>query len=911
MAALRGRGHAGGGHGHGAELGELTMRNPFTHPDGRRPFESAPRAEVGDELAFHLEERVRDYIARGMDPATARATALERFGDVSGVQRECTELLEDDRRAEARRDWLADLNQDVRFGIRSALRAKRFSLLAIITLALGIGANAAVFGVVKSVLLDALPYADAGQLVRVDSRFRKQSEEWRGALSGGQVQDVSERVRSFASGAAFSGTEDRVYTNENGARIVRMQWMQPGLLHTLGVTPILGRDFRDEDAQSDTAFSLLLSNEAWHRLFSADPKIVGQSIRIGSISRRVMGVLPPGFIGPDGAADIYFPLALAKILQDPVSARGSHWLGFVARRKPGMSFATTRGEIATLAADLSREHQRDDGPFELNVTSLRDAMVGDTRTPLLVLMASASIVLLITCANLAGALLSRTISRRKEFAVRVALGAGSGRLVRQLLTESTLLAVAGGVAGIALAMLGLTVLRHLSLPALPAYASLSLDPAAVVYTMALALITGLAFGIVPALSIGRTNMQATLRDETRGTSESRRSRRLRGALVAGQIALCVSLLAGAGLLTRSLWAMTTTPLGFDPDNLLTIDAQPPLGSKTTAELASYYEQLEERLREIPGVTAIATVSELPSASMNSNGLVIEGAPPPPNEAQPFVTFASVSDSYFRTFGIPLRSGRTFGPEDRPDQASSIVISQAMEKRFWPNGSALGARIRLGPDINAPWNVIVGVVGDVRNDPARTEPAAITYASRRQEPSGNVSIAIRAKGDALALSKIVQRTATSFDHDLALHNATTMRALLSTGLAGRRLPVMLMTAFGALALLLASVGVYAMFAAMAAAREREFGVRVALGSSRQRIAGLVLRQGATWMGIGLAGGVVGVVLVGSMLRNLLYGVQPFDAFTLLATLLMLFACASIALLGPVRRATQVDPISVMR
>jgi predicted permease len=888
------------------------MRNPFSHPDAKRPFEAAPQAEVGDELQFHLEQRIRDYVARGMDPATARATALERFGDVSGVQRECTELLEDDRRAAARRDWIADLRQDLRFGFRSAMRSKLFTLLAVVTLALGIGANAAVFGVVKSVLLDALPYNEPNRLVRVYARFRDGSSE-KGGLSAGAAQDIADRQRSFSSVAIFQGdASDRVYKGDGSARIVRAAWVQPTFFATLGVTPALGRTFNDEDAKGDTSLNAILSHNAWQRIFGGDRGIVGGSVRINGITRQVVGVLPRNFVAPTGNADVYFALSVPALLRDPISARGSHYLALVARLKPGITVAAANQEIRAISNDLSREYPRDDGPFELTTSHLRDAMVGDTRTPLLVLMASAGLVLLITCANLAGALLSRTISRRKEFAVRVALGAGRGRLVRQLLTESTLLALAGGVAGILLALLGLSVLRKLALNALPSYAHLALDPGTLMYTMLLALCTGLAFGVVPALSVGRTNMQSTLRDETRGTSESRRSRRLRGALVAGQIALCLSLLTGAGLLTRSLAAMTSTPLGFNPDGVLTVGVQPSPGKLHTADdMSRYYAQLEDQLRVIPGVAAIASASELPSPSMNSNGLVIEGAPPPPNDQQPFITYVSVSDDYFHTLGIPLRSGRNFGAVDRPDAPVSVIISAAMERRYWPNGGALGARIRLGPDASSPWKVIVGVVGDVRNDPARAEPEPITYVSRRQEPTGNLSYIIRASGNPLTLAKPIQRAATAYDADLATHDEITMRSLLSSGLAGRRLPVVLMTGFGALALLLASVGVYAMFAAMGAAREREFGVRVALGSSPQGIAGLVLRQGATWMAVGMAGGIIGVVLVGSMLRNLLYGVKPFDPVTLLATTLMLLACASIALLGPVRRATQVDPISVMR
>ncbi|MFI5243169.1 MAG: ABC transporter permease, partial [Gemmatimonadales bacterium] len=652
------------------------MHNPFSHPDSRRPFEAAPTTEVHDELAFHLEQRIRDYVAKGMDAATARATALERFGNVSDVQRECAQMLADERRADARRDWLADLRQDLHFGVRSAMRSKLFSLLAVLTLALGIGANAAVFGVVKSVLLDALPYGNANQLVRVYGRFKDGSEA-RGGLSAGQVQDIGERQRSFSSVAAFASLpSDRVLSADDGARIVRIQWIQPHLLETLGVTPALGRGFRDEDAQSDTAFQVILSHSSWQRVFNGNPRIVGQSIRVGNISRTVIGVLPRGFVGPTGDADVYFPLALRIALQDPVGARGSHWLGLIARRKPGVTLERARQDIATISTDLARTYPKDDGSVDLTTFQLRDAMVGDTRTPLIVLMASAGLVLLITCANLAGALLSRTISRRKEFAVRVALGAGRGRLVRQLLTESTLLAITGGIVGVLLAVTGLAVLRTLALSALPSYAKLTLDPGTLAFTMLLALVTGLAFGVAPALSVGRANMQGTLRDETRGTSESRRSRQLRGALVAGQIALCLSLLAGAGLLTRSLWEMTSVPLGFNPEGVLTIAVQPPnYRLHSNSEYVTYYDGMENRLRALPGVVDIATVSELPSVSMNANGMVIEGAPPPPTDAPPFITYASVSDDYFKTLGIPLRSGRTFGPEDRTNGPVSIVISE--------------------------------------------------------------------------------------------------------------------------------------------------------------------------------------------------------------------------------------------
>ena len=868
-------------------------------------------ADVDDELAFHLEQRARDYVARGMDPAAARAAALERFGDWEGVHRECERLAEEDRRAERRRDWLGDLAQDVRFAARAMRRAPLFTILAVLTLALGIGANAAVFGVVKSVLLDALPYGDADRLVRVYGRLLDGSAE-RGPLSAGTVSDIVERQRSFSEVSAFMGNvPDAVYGGVDRPSTVKLAWVQPNLFRTLGVAAALGRTFADDDIPSDTARVVVLAHGAWQRHFAGDSGAIGSDIRINGIPRSVIGVLPRDFVSPMGEADFYFALDIGPTLRSTISARRSHWLGLVGRLNPGVTHEAARRELAAIGAELAREYPEDNGSIGVTGMPIRDAMVGDTRTPLLVLMASAGLVLLITCANLAGAFLSRTISRRKEFSVRVALGAGRGRLVRQLLTESTMLAVAGGAAGVLLAWLALAALRGLALPALPEYAELTLDRGALLATSLLAVVTGLAFGVAPALSVRRTDPQATLRDESRGASESRRSRVLRGMLVAGQVALCVSLLAGAGLLARSLWTMSAAPLGFDPAGVLSVSVRLPESAYPTDEARGQLQQrFAERLRALPSVEHVAIGSAVPTAVMSRNGLTIVGATPPPNDAQPFVLFASVSDEYFRTLRIPLRRGRTFDARDHADAPLSVVISESMARQYWPGGGALGARIRLGPDPSSAPFQVVGIVGDVRNDLARFDAEPMAYASKRQMRWGEKFV-LRTSGDPLALVAPMRRELAELDPALPLDDATTMHAMLAVGLSGRRLPVMLMSAFGLLALVLVSVGVYAMFASMASAREREFGVRVALGASRGSIAGLVLRQGAVWMAVGLGGGAAGVFVVARLVRGLLYGVSPFDPFTLAAAVAILLVCALVALLVPVRRATRADPVAVLR
>lgn len=801
--------------------------------------------DLDEELRAAFELLVDEKVRSGMHPDHARRAARLELGNLESLKGEVREA-----RAGAGVDTVL---QDIRYSLRLFRRAPGFTVVAIVTLALGIGANAAIFGVVKSVLLDALPYAGADRLVRVYGRLLDGSLE-RGPLSAGTVNEIIERQRSFERLAAFQfSATDAVYGGDDSPRMAKVAWVEPAFFQALGVRAARGRMFNDDDGTSglvplsggqlgpDTA-RVVLTHAAWQRLFAGDPGVLGRDVPINGISRAVIGVLPRDFIGPMGEADFYFAVDLGPVLANPITVRRSHWLGLVGRLKPSVTHEAAQRELAAIAADLVSKYPEDNASLGVAAMPLRDAMVGDTRTPLLVLMASAAFVLLIACANLAGALLSRTITRRKEFAVRVALGAGRGRLVRQLLIESTVLALAGGAAGLLLAKVMLSVLRGVALSALPGHAEMSIDQAAVLVTGVIAVCTGLGFGVAPALSVYRLDAQDTLRDDTRGASESRRSRRLRGALVAGQMALCASLLAGAGLLARSLWEMTTAPLGFDPDGVLVAAVRlPPRDYPTPGARARFQEQFADRLRTIPGVNASAMATGVPTAVPSRVGFTIEGAPP--NDAQIFVLYASVSDDYFRTL--------------RPD----------------------------------------------------AEP--MVYTSTRQNPQSRLRVLLRTQGDPLALVRPVERELAALDPTLPLDRPMTLSALLGQGLTNRRLPVMLMTAFGALALLLASVGVCAMFASMAAAREGEFGIRMALGSSRRAIAGLVLRQGAGWMVAGLVGGALGIMLVVRLLRDLLYGVPPFDPIALGSAIAILLGCATVALLIPVRRATLVDPIIALR
>jgi putative ABC transport system permease protein len=874
------------------------------------PSERLVSDDVAAEIEFHVDERARDLVARGLEPGAARAQALREFGDVGEARAELEALGRRRERRTARSAWLSDLTQDIRYGVRSWLRAPTFALLAVLTLALGIGANAAVFSVVKSVLLNPLPYADADRLVRAFGSYPSDQIVERGPLSPGAITLVRERQRSFESVAGFMNyTADAVFGAEDGPTMGSMAWVEPDFFRALGVPAALGRTFSADDADPDTGRVIVLSHAAWQQLYAGDRDVLGRDLLINAIPRTIIGVLPREFVSPVGDADAYFALDLAPYLATHSGTHHNHWMGLVGRLNPGVKQDAAHAELAALGAELAREHPDNYAGRGIVAMPIREALAGDTRTPLLLLLGSAALVLLIACANLAGALLSRALSRRKEFAVRVALGAGRGRLVRQLLTESTLLSLAGGAVGVLVALLGLAAARRVALSALPSYAELSLDGGVLAITALLALATGIAFGLVPALAVGRADARSGMQAESRSASESRHARRLRGTLVAAQIALCVSLLAGAGLLARSLWAMTSAPLGFEPAGVLTTNIQLPGGYYGSNEArAAFRDRFMEEVGALPGVTGVAVASSIPTDVGNQSSFSIVGSPWP-TEGEPFVLLASVSHDYFRTLGITVVRGRAFDERERDDAPRVIIISESMARRYWGGADPVGTRITIGFAGDEQVEVI-GVVADVRNDLTRADAEPMAYASIRQLHWGD-NYLIRGGGDAQELVRPVEHALATIDPNLPLGRTAPLAAIVGRGLIGQRLPVLLMSAFGALALLLASVGVYALFAAMAAARTKEFGVRMALGSTPAAIARLVLRQGGAWMLAGLAGGALGIVLVMRALRGLLYGVAPFDPIALGLAVALLLAAATLALLAPVRRAARVEPAMVLR
>lgn len=874
----------------------------------RRLLERAPDREVDEELRFHLEERVRDYVARGMDEDAARRAAFERLGDLDGVRDDCVRLLTAERRARRGRSWWDDLRQDARHGVRSALRTPLLTGMAVAILALGTGANAAVFGVVKSALLDALPYRDGGRLLRLWAASEDGSEE-RAPLTAGALADLSARVHAFEETAAFYPTPyDVSLTRPDGPHVLMATRADPALFDVLGVRPEIGRIFTLEEVEAYTPVAVL-DWSTWRTEFDADPEVVGRTIQVDRQPYVVVGVLPRSFVGPTEPADLWLGSSLRRWADDPERARTSRWFAGVARLRPGVSVADARREVAAVAAELAREHPESDAGWSARVVPIRRAMVGDARLPLLILMASAGLVLLIACANLAGAMLARTSSRRRELASRVALGAGRGRLARQLLTESALLAGAGVAGGLAIAILALAAARRTTAGVLPPWVDLHLDGGVLAVMALVAVAVTMAVGLAPALSASRTDVQGALRGAVGGAGEAPGGSRLRGILLSTQIALSLGLLASAGLLARSLWAMGTTPLGYDPHGVLTVSVKGPVPARD-ADRRRFFDALAEAARALPGVSAVATTDALPTPDMPRAELGVPGAMR--GNGALTAAIATVSDDYFETLGIPVRQGRAFDTREEDADAPAVIVAEGLARRLWPQEDAVGARVRLATSGAERSATVVGVVADVRADPTLRSATATVYVSRRQDAlrSSRVYL-LRTAGEPAALVRPFRRALTALDPTVPMADVGTLEGAVARRYDGLRLPALLVGAFALLALLLTSMGVYALFANLVASRERELAVRMALGATPGAVAVLVVARGALWLGLGLAGGGVGVVLAGRALRALLFEVSPLDPAALLVAAAVLVASAGLALLTPIRRTTRAAFRSVVR
>ncbi|CAA9303613.1 MAG: Acidobacterial duplicated orphan permease (function unknown) [uncultured Gemmatimonadaceae bacterium] len=871
-------------------------------------------ADVDEELAFHLEMRARDFEARGLSRADAVRAARQRFGDAERVR---GELRDHDRRRERarhRRESMSDILQDLRHGLRGLRRAPGFTLVAALTLALGIGATTAIFSVVHAVLLRPLPYAHAGRsaMVWLDNRRGNNAED---IHSWPNFADLRAQTRAFDEIAGFAtggfnltqGCADAACEPER----VPAARTTANLFAVLGTRPLLGRVYRAEEEAEGRDAVVVIGHGLWSRQFGADPTAVGRTVRLNGRERTIIGVLPRGFAFPTADTDVWVPLVVAPRLRE---ARGAYWLSAVGRLRPGVTLEGARSDLGAIAARLERQFPENRG-LGVNLVALPDQLVGrSVRTALWVMLGAVTAVLLIGCANVANLLLSRAAAREREVGVRLALGAGRGRLVRQLLTESVLLAAIGGAAGVALAWGGLAALRALAPADLPRIGEVRIDGVVLLVTALVVIVTGVAFGLVPALRASRPDLFATLREGGRGGTASRGGHQLRRVLAGAQVALVVVLLTGAGLLIRSFLELQRVELGFRPDHLLTMElALPAAKYQQAPQRTAFYETLVERVGALPGVRGAGAISSIfLSNTPNSTTFTIAGRPRTREQENVEVPLDAVTPDYFRVMGVPLVRGRAFTAADRADAPPVVIINENMARRFWPNEDPVGRRFKYGgPESEAPWMTIVGVVGDMRRTgydaPVRYE----TFLPVAQDAPGRLTLVVRTAGPPLALVGAVRAAVRAIDPDQPVSGVASMDQTLGAMVAERRFSMALLGTFAGLALVLGLVGVYGVTSYLVAQRTRELGLRIALGANPRQIVRGVVRQGMGVAAAGLGIGLVGALGAARLMAGLLYGVGTADGVTLAAVVVILAASTLLANYIPARRAAAADPLAALR
>ena len=873
------------------------------------PWRSSRRigADVDDELRFHLDMRAQELMAGGMSAADARREATREFGDVEFTRRYCRMLDERGERATQRRDWLGDAAHDLTQAARALRRSPGFLLIALITIGLGVGANSAIFNVIRGVLLRPLPFAEPDRLIAVYEDNRPDHSP-RSQLAAADYVDYRRDQATLTDLGAVSYAS-LSYQGDGDPVALRGLRFSANVFAILGARPLLGRTFLPNEDEAGRSDVLVLSYATWQSVFGGDSTAVGRTVRMSGEPMRIVGVMPPRFTF-GGQEQFWTPFVMQQQLADVNRARKFHNMVGVARLRPGATAERAESDLSTIARRNEVAHPESNRGHLVTVVPLHDALVGDARVPLLVLAGAAACVLLIACANLANLVFTRTIGRQREIAVRAALGAGRGRLVRQLLTESLILAVLGGMAGSAAGWAGTKALLSVAPDALPPVGEIRVDPYVLLFALALSIGGGLLFGLVPAWMGAAANLEQTLRETGRSLA-GRRSDRMRNLLVAAQTALTVILLTGAGLLVRSLDRLQRVELGFDPQNVLLAEIGVTGKAYDDVGAARFFETLFERLRATPGVRTVGAGTSVPLRGSWSAGLHIEGEAVP-NGPLPTIGYTEVSDDYFHALSIPLRRGRSFDAGDvRSPGSRAVILNEEAVRRFWQGRDPLGARIQLGPDPKSAWYIVVGVVGNVRQDGFDAQSRPIAYTSYRQEGEDHLVLAIRTDADPMRVVSGLRTAVRELDRTIPITGVTTMDSVAGDSLARRRFAMLLLSIFAAVSLVLAVVGTYGVTAYTVSARTPELGVRIALGATARDVLSLVVGRSALVSALGIGVGLAGALLASRAIRAMLYGTSPTDVATFAVVAGMLLVSSLVAALVPARRATRVDPVDVLR
>jgi predicted permease len=883
-----------------AEEHDVTRRTKF-----RRIFGQDPEADVEAELSFHLEMRIRELVEQGMTPERAREVAVRRFGDYEHSRRECLAIGERLKRRLARAHYLAELRQDCRYALRMMRASPGFTAVAVLTLALGLGANSAIFSVVHGVLLESLPYRDADRLHWVRMLYPDGTAY--SAASAPDFMSVRAGTRVFEQVDAYT-TGIFTLIGAGEPQEIRGASVSDGLLDLLGVQMAIGRGFSRDENQPGRTSVALLSHGFWQRQFAGDRRVLGRSLSIAGKSYSVVGVLAPGARLPS-EADVWMPLAYdATFSAATAQGRRSEFLAVLGRARPGLTSAQVDADLRRLGTELQGAFPSTNASISFNAKPLRDVILGDVRTPLLVLFGAVACVLLVACANVANLLLARSSARQGELAVRAALGAGRGRLMRQLLAEAILLGLVGGAVGLAIAYWGTAALVAASPADLPRLDAIRVNGRVVLFTFAMAVVTSLLFGMLPAFQATRRRLTGRLQDAGRSAAGSG-GHRVRASLIVAEMALAVVLLTGAGLLIRSFVQLTRVPTGFQAEQAMAFRlALQGSAYPGPAQLRSRVAELEERVRALPGVLAEGATSQLPATGLGSIiNFTVDGAPPPPPDVNAEIAISSITPDYFATLGAPLRAGRGFSSRDHGEAPPVAIINEAGARRWFGSLNPLGRHVTAG----AASREIVGIVADVLQrhpgEPARPQ-LFVPYAQR---PTRQVRFVVRAASDPLRLAAAIRGEIRARDPDLAIAEFTPLDQLVARSLARPHFYTSLLSLFAAVALILAATGVFGVMSYAVAQRSREIGIRRALGAHAGDVLRIVVGTSLALAGAGLVLGLAAALALGRLLQQQLFGVSVVDPVTIGAVILVLSIAAGAATVLPARRALAVDPATALR
>ena len=799
--------------------------------------------------------------------------------------------------------------QDIRYSIRRLSKNIGFTAVAVLALALGIGANTAIFSVVNSILLQPLAYKDPQQLVTITHSYANLSAA---SVSPPGFADYRDQTQSFESVAALLDYDYNL-TEQGDPEQLRGHRVSPSFFTALGIAPLFGNTFVAEQDQPGHHRVVALSYKLWQRRFNSNPDILGATIKLNGQNYEVVAVMPASFEW--GKDELWSPLALAPTNFAPTN-RGNEFLDVIARLKPGVTIEQAQAEMNTVANGIRQANPGaypEEANWRVGVKSLTEEVVGDIRQVLIVLLIAVGFVLLIACANVANLLLARATARQKEIAIRQALGARRSRLIRQLLTESMLLALMSGAAGLLLALWGVDLIVRLNESNIPRASEVGIDGRVMVFTLIVSMLTAILFGLIPALQTSKIDLQGALKEGGRGSTAG--SPLIRRALVVVEVALALVLLIGAGLMIKSFIRLQNVDPGFDTRNVLTAEVSlPTFKYRDKAQISSFFQQVIEQIKNAPGVESVGGITGLPLTGTGWTGSFnIEGRPVAPGQAEPHSAFRAITPDYFEAMKIPLIDGRFFSERDVEGSNRVVIIDRTLAEHFFPGENPLGKRVEFGmagPD-GPKWREIVGVVGSIRHRRLDAEIKDHIYFPQTQVPQSIMSLVVRTSTDPESATSVIRGAVASVDKDQPIHRVMTMEQVRSDSVSNKRLSMLLLTIFAGVALVLASVGIYGVMSYSVSERTHEIGIRMALGAKAADVLKLVVGQG---MALALAGVVIGVaaaLLLTRFMQSLLFGVTATDATTFMLISVLLAGVALLACYLPARRATKVDPMVALR